>query len=90
MQQYKDLDKLLNKREIENKQLTKKHERLKLVFSDLQSLFTDTLNVKLRYEKIIKSLLENDKKKDKQSTRQVIKNTKLEEIVVIRGKKKHV
>ena len=53
---------MLIKRETELKQLKRTHDRHKVKFSDLQALFTDTLNVKLRYEEIIKNLMENEKK----------------------------
>ena len=56
---------MLVKREIEYKNLKKTHDRQKSKYSDLQALFTDTLNVKLRYEEIIKNLMENEKKNRK-------------------------
>ena len=43
----------------------------------------NTLNVRLSYEKIIKSLLENDEKKQKQTVRQIIENTKPAKIIVL-------
>ena len=43
----------------------------------------NTLNVKLRYEQIIKNLLENEMKNDKQAVRQIIKNTKPAKMVVL-------
>ena len=43
----------------------------------------NTLNVKLRYEQIIKNLLENDEKNDKQAVRQIIKNTKPAKMVIL-------
>ena len=43
----------------------------------------NTLNVKLRYEQIIKNLLENDKKNEKQTVRQIIKNSKPAKMVVL-------
>ena len=61
LKQFKDLDMMLIKKETELKQLKKAHDRVKSKFSDLQALFTDTLNVKLRYEQIIKNLMENEK-----------------------------
>ena len=43
----------------------------------------NTLNVKLRYEQVIKNLLENDEKNEKQTVRQIIKNTKPAKMVVL-------
>ena len=50
LKQFKNLDVMLIKKESELKQLKKTQDRLKTKFSDLQALFTNTLNVKLRYE----------------------------------------
>ena len=61
LKQFKNLDVLLIKKDTELKQLKKAQDRLKTKFSDLQALFTNTLNVKLRYEQIIKNLMENEK-----------------------------
>ena len=61
LKQFKNLDLMLIKKESELKQLKKTQDRLKAKFSDMQSLFTNTLNVKLRYEQIIRNLMENEK-----------------------------
>ena len=52
----------MNKRDNEIKQLKKTIDHSKTKFRNLLLLFTDTLNVKLRYEHIIKTLMENEKK----------------------------
>ena len=52
----------MNKRDNEIKQLKKTIDHSKTKFRNLLLLFTDTLNVKLRYEQIIKTLMENEKK----------------------------
>ena len=63
--------------------MKKTHERLKTKFNEIQTLFSDTLNVKLRYEQIIKNLMENDlKKKHRLSVLDVIKSTKPTTMVV--------
>ena len=66
------------KREAELKQLQKAHDQLKKKYQGLLAQFTDTLNVKLRYEQIIKDLMENEKSSDKQrkTVYEVIKSTK--------------
>ena len=64
--QFKDLDKLLIKRDSEIKQLKKTLDHSKTKCRDLLALFTDTLNVKLRYEQIIKNLMKNEKKGSKE------------------------
>ena len=53
---------MMNKRDNEIKQLKKTIDHSKTKFRNLLLLFTDTLNVKLRYEQIIKTLMENEKK----------------------------
>ena len=77
-QQFKDLDKLLVKRDTELRQQQKAHDKSKKKYQDLLAQFTDTLNVKLRYEQIIKNLMENDQssKKQRKTVIDVIKSTK--------------
>lgn len=47
-------------------------------YQNILAQFTATLNVKLRYEQIIKNLMENDKKdgEHRKTMKDVIKNTK--------------
>ena len=54
-------------------------------FHSLLAQFTATLNVKLRYEQIIKNILENDKKneKDRRTIKVVIENTKTSASVLL-------
>ena len=75
---------MLIKKESELKHLKKTQDRLKTKFSNLQALFTNTLNVKLRYEQIIKNLMENDKmsSENRKSVDEVIKSTKPKTMVV--------
>ena len=84
LKQFKSLDVMLIKKESELKQLKKTQDRLKTKFSDLQALFANTLNVKLRYEQIIKNLMENEKmsSQNKKSVAEVIKSTKPKTMVV--------
>ena len=75
---------MLIKKDTEIKQLKKAQERQKTKFNEIQTLFSDTLNVKLRYEQIIKNLMENDLKKSKnrQTVVEIIKSTKPTTMVV--------
>ena len=45
--------------------MRKSQEKLKSKFNKTLIMFTDALNVKLRYEQIIKNLIENETKKAK-------------------------
>lgn len=58
--------------------MRKIQEKLKNKFNETQIMFSDTLNVKLRYEQIIKNLMENETKKAKHrlTVVDVIKKTK--------------
>ena len=69
---------MLVKRDNELRQQQKAHDKSKKKYLDLLSQFTDTLNVKLRYEQIIKNLMENDQSSNKQrkTVIDVIKSTK--------------
>ena len=71
------------KREYEIRNLKKMLDQSKKKFTDLVALFTNTLNVKLRYEQIIKNLMENEKKssKDQKTVVNIIKSTKIKTLV---------
>ena len=43
---------------------------------ELSQILTDTINVKLRYEEIIKNLIENEKKGNVKTTTEIISETK--------------
>ena len=59
------------------KEAQKAQEQLKTTCSDLRELLTDALNVKLRYEEIIKKLLDLDTSHmNHRSVRQIIVRTK--------------
>ena len=60
-QQFKKIDQLLAKREAELKKANVLVKKLTKKNSKLIIGLTDTLNVKLRYEQIIKNLFENEK-----------------------------
>ena len=81
---------LLRRREADLKQVKASQGKLKSQLSDLLALFTHTLNVKLRYENIIKTLLYNSDKKlvDKRTIRDIIISTKPEKQVQISTKKR--
>ena len=53
---------------------------LKRYADGITTTFLDTLNVKLRYEQIIKNVIENERKGDQLTVKQVIKRTKVEKV----------
>lgn len=71
-------------------ELAESKENLELLMasaSDVKQMLEDTLKVKLRYELIIKNLLENDKKEDKLPVVKVIAKTKIDEQTIIESEK---
>lgn len=80
MQQFDELEKMLVSREAELKSSRKQNGKLKEKKRELVNILTDVLNVKLRYEQIIKRVIENDKKEEEKrlSVLAVIDNSKVE------------
>ena len=73
--QFKDLDQLVLKKKELLKEAKKSISSYKAKEKETAQMLYDTINVKLRYEQIIKNLIENEKNGHEQTTIEIIVGT---------------
>ena len=81
--EFKDLSMKLEKRDTALQESKKTISRMVKNGQETRQLLQDTLNVKLRYEEIIKAIMENERKGNTHSVQEIIKKTEASKVVQI-------